>query len=274
MRKKCCLLLVVVLAIVLIGCGSSNDNNDNNEAKETAPSKKEYIDESEIDDALSDGEAYKGKWIVITGKVFNVDKDGSSMALQAYYDVEDYDQPFIVYVEKNKVDSVKQDDYIKVDGQIAGKFEGENFIGGEISNLLINADSIEVGTYDTIAAPPETTLDVNQTIDQSGLALTITKVEFSKKDTRVYITANNSSGYNASIYTGSAKAIQDGQQFEYEYNYEVEDQSIDELLAGASKDGVIRFKPLDPGKPLQIIIEAYSDNYDIEMNDFVFDISQ
>jgi len=45
-----------------------------------------------------------------------------------------------------------------------------------------------------------------------------------------------------------------------------------DILDGATKDGIIRFKGLDPDKPVKIQIEAYSDNWDIDMEDYVFEI--
>lgn len=43
-------------------------------------------------------------------------------------------------------------------------------------------------------------------------------------------------------------------------------------MDGASKEGILRFKGLDPEKPVKIQIGAYSDNFDIEMEDYVFEV--
>ena len=95
----------------------------------------------------------------------------------------------------------------------------------------------------------------------------------SEQEARVYLSVRNDSGYQASIYTYDAKAIQDGKQFEHEDNYEAGDSSdIGDVLDGASKEGILRFKGLDPEKPVKIQIGAYSDNFDIEMEDYVFEV--
>lgn len=263
-RKIIAILMAVLAAtFMLAGCGSS----------ESKPAEKVYVEESEIDGALSDGDSYKGKYINIAGKVFNVDKDGEDLALQVWYDVENADQDFIVYASKDLAGSVKEDDFIRVDGEITGTFTGENAFGGEVSCMIVTADTLDVGGYDEIYAPAESTKEIGETKEQHGVSLTIDRVEFAKGEARVYVSVKNDSGYTASIYTYDAKAIQDGKQFEHEDNYNAGDgNDIGEVLDGASKDGIIRFKDLDPEKPFKIQISGYTENYDVEMEDFVFEV--
>ena len=261
-RKHLAVILAVFAAIFfLAGCGSSE------------PAEKVYIEDSEIDAALSDGDSYKGKYIDIVGKVFSIDKDGDTVAMQAWYDVEDAEQQFIVYADKETAGNVKEDDFIKVDGKITGTFTGENYFGGEITALMIEAESLEIGGYDDLYAPAESTKEIGETKDQHGVSVTLDRIEYAKGEARVYLAVSNESGYTASIYTYDAKAIQDGKQFEHEDNYEAGyDGDIGEVLDGASKDGILRFKGLDPEKPVKIQMEAYSDNWDIEMEDYVFEV--
>ena len=262
MMKHIAMILAVFAAVFFMaGCGSSE------------PAEKVYLEESEIDAALSDGDSYKGKYINIVGKVFNVDKNGDSIAVQAWYDPETADRQFIVYADKEVAADVKEDDYIRVDGRISGTFTGENLMGGEITAPTIEADTIEIGTYDELYAPAESTKTVGETQDQHGVKLTLDRIEYAKGEARVYVSVKNESGYTASIYTYDAKAIQDGKQFEHEDNYEAGyDDDLGEILDGASKDGIIRFKGLDPEKPVKIQIGAYSDNFDIDMEDYVFEV--
>ena len=256
-------IILAIFAVIFFlgGCGPAE------------PAEKVYLEDSEIDAALSDGDSYKGKYVNISGKVFSIDKDGDSIAMQAWYDAENAEQQFIVYADKEIAGSVKEDDFIKVDGEITGTFTGENYFGGEITAMMIKADTLEVGGYDDIYAPAESTKEVGATKEQHGLSVTVDRVEFARGEARVYVTVNNGSGYQASVYTYDAKAVQDGKQFDHEDNYEAGyDNEIGDVLDGASKEGILRFKGIDPEKPFKIQIGAYSDNYDIEMEDFVFDV--
>lgn len=264
MKKHIAIIMAVFAAIFFFGgCGST----------ETAPEDRVYLEENEIDAALSDGDSYKGKYINIAGKVFNVDKDGDTVAMQVWYDADNANQQFIVYADKEMAGSVKEDDFIKVDGKITGTFTGENYFGGEIKALMIEAESLEVGGYDDLYAPAESTKEIGETKDQHGVSVTLEKVEYAKGEARVYVTVKNDSGDTASIYTYSAKAIQDGKQFEHQDNYEAGyDSDIGEVLDGASKEGIIRFKGLDPDKGFKLTMEAYSDNWDITLEDYVFEV--
>ena len=260
--KKHVAIILAILSTVffMVSCGSSE------------PAEKVYLEDSEIDAALSDGDAYKGKYINIAGKVFNVDQDGDTIALQAWYDPETANHQFMVYADKEMASGVKENDYIRVDGKIDGTFTGENMMGGEVTAILIKADSLEVGSYDELYAPAESTKTVGETQDQHGVKLTLDRIEYAKGEARVYVTVKNESGYKASIYTFDAKAIQDGKQFNHEDNYEAGYDDMGEILDGATKEGIIRFKGLDPEKPVKIQIGAYSDNFDIQMEDYVFDV--
>lgn len=263
-RKHALIILAVMAAVFLLGsCGSG----------ESEPAEKVYLEESEINAALNDGDSYKGKWITIAGKVFSVDKDGDNVALQAWNDAENASQQFIVYASSEMAGPIKEEDFIKVDGEITGTLTGENMFGGEVKALLINAESLETGGYDDIYAPAESTKEVGETQDQHGVSVTVSKVDYAKDEARVYVSVKNESGDTASIYAFNAKAVQDGKQFDHEDNYNAGyDNDIGEVLDGASKEGVIRFKGLDPEKGFTLSMEAYSDNFDIELKDYVFEI--
>ena len=175
MKKHLAIIMALVAAICLLaGCGSSE------------PAEKVYIEDSEIDAALSDGDSYKGKYINVAGKVFSIDKDGDTVAMQAWYDVESGEQQFIVYADKEMAGSVKEDDFIKVDGMISGTFTGENYFGGEITAMTIDAESIEIGGYDDIYAPAESTKEVGETKEQHGVSVTLDRIEYAKGEARVY----------------------------------------------------------------------------------------
>lgn len=261
LRKLAVIILAMLAAVfILAGCGSSE------------PEEKVYLEDSEIDAALSDGDSYKGKYINIAGKVFSIDKDGDTTAMQVWYDVENAEQQFIVYADKELVGAVKEDDFVRVDGKIKGTFTGENYFGGEITAMMIEADTVDVGGYDDIYAPAESTKEVGETKDQYGVSVTLEKIEYAKGEARVYVKVQNDSGYTATLYTFNAKAIQDGKQFEHEDNYEAGYDDMGDILDGAGKEGIIRFKGLEPDKPVKIQIEAYSDNWDYEMEDYVFEV--
>ena len=137
-RKHIAIILALFTAIFfLAGCGSSE------------PAEKVYLEDTEIDAALSDGDSYKGKYINIAGKVFSIDKDGDTVAMQVWYDVENADQQFIVYADKETASDVKEDDFIKVDGKKSRRFIGEHDIGSDhiAAILIVTFQVIEDDTF-------------------------------------------------------------------------------------------------------------------------------
>lgn len=68
--------MICILALAVSACGDSSDSG-----------KKEYVKDSEISKVFEDPDAYSGKYIKISGKVFNTDRDGETLGLQCWYDV-------------------------------------------------------------------------------------------------------------------------------------------------------------------------------------------
>ncbi len=253
-------VVVVIAAVLILTNGSSNK----------PPKEKEYVKESQIGSVFSNPDKFKDKYIKIKGQVFNVDENDGTYVLQVWYDVKNVDKDFIVVTDK-KFDN---DDYISVDGWITGEFTGENVVGGEVSCPQIQAVSVKESSYKDIAAPTVKEITVNKTSAQHGVKVTVEKVEFAEEETRIYVKAENDSSDTVNIYTYDAEAIQDGKQIGLSDELYVAgyDELEDTISAGSSDTGVILFKKMDPDKSFKLQIGAYSDNFDITMNDFTFDI--
>ena len=248
--------MICILALAVSACGDSSDSG-----------KKEYVKDSEISKVFKDPDAYSGKYIKISGKVFNTDRDGETLGLQCWYDVKNSDESFIV--TKDTDEKYSEDDYIIADGKIQGEFKGENAFGAEITALQISADTIEKSTYQDVVAPTKEEKKVNKKATQYDVTMEVSKVEYADEETRIYVKVKNDSKYDVSIYLdSSSKVIQEGKQFEPETNYEADYPSIDEVAGGAEKEGILAVKALDPKKKAKLKVDVYSDNYEIDMKEF------
>ena len=115
---------------------------------------KVYLEDSQIQQLFTDPEQFKGKYAKLSGVLLanpEADSDGS-MALQIFYDTQNYDQNFIVYTD-NADSSLKSGDYVKVDGKVRGKFTGQNAMGAEISIPAIENAAVTKSTYMDVVAP-------------------------------------------------------------------------------------------------------------------------
>lgn len=274
-KKLLAVLLAATMALSITACGGGD--NGNSSEKSSEPEKKEYIEDSEIVDMFANPADYKGKYVKLTGKIFNKpENDGENIAYQAWHDISAADKDFLFYLKDD--DSFSMDDYVEVDGKITGTFKGENAFGTELTCPEIEAISVEKLSYiDAVVPTINEITPENAVSEQNGISLKVDKVEFAEKETRVYITETNSSSDNCSINVYDIKILQNGQQINQDSSsmsaYEGDYAELPyDLLAGASASGVLVFPAMDSSASFQVHIEAYSDNWEIEFSPFVIDV--
>ena len=248
-----CLLLMTFLS----GCGSSS--------VDTTP----LIDE-EITKMYSDPDSYKGRTVELTGKVFNV--DGSSF--QMWHNPSDNSENTVVDAADVSDLSVKSGDYVIVKGTIEGKTSGTNAFGAAIDAPEIKAESVTVSDYQTVVSPTLKTVDVNQSQEQSGVTVTLEKIEFAAGETRIYVKIDNQSGAQYTAFEYSASVVQNGTQYEYAYNYEASYPTFpDSMQSGVSAEAVIPFPAMDSSAGLQFSLDGYSSDYSLNIDAFTFDVA-
>lgn len=275
MKKKIItILLMSCMALSLTACGEKASNSTE---ESTEATKKEYIEENELQDLFTSPDKYEGKYAKLSGQILvDPEKDGDEIALQVWNDPQNAERNFIVYYKGEL--NVKTNDYIEVDGRIGGAFKGENVLGGEMTVPIIEADTVETKSYIDAIVPTVKELAPNVSSEQHGLSVTVDKVEFADAETRLYLTIKNDGKENASYGVYNVRIIQDGKQIEqdqssissYEGGYP--ELSYD-VTPGASTSGILVFPPIDQTKDFQVIVpDAYSDNYELEFKDFSLDI--
>lgn len=271
-KKLMALLLCSVTAVMLAACGSSNEGSTSEE--------KVYLEDSQIQQLFTDPEQFKGKYAKLSGVLLanpETDSDGS-MALQIFYDTQNYDQNFIVYTD-NADASLKSGDYVKVDGKVRGKFTGQNAMGAEISIPAIENASVTKSTYMDVVAPTTATLEPNVSSEQHGITASVDKVEYSDLETRVYMTVKNDSSDNVSLDVYGIKLIMDGQQIAQDnnsvssFNGNYAELNYD-IAAGASSSGILVFPAIEQKKDFQVVLSnVISDNYELDFDTYTLNIS-
>ncbi len=259
------------MSLALVGCGSSSSS----EGEGSAP--KEYLEDSQIAELFTTPGDFKGKYVVLTGKVFvEPEQDGDDYCLQVYEDPENYENNFIVYYSGDL--DVSSDDYIRVDGMVNGEFTGENMLGGEVTCPLITADSVEVISYiDAVVPTLYEVVPEGASVEQYGITVSVDKVEYAEAETRIYMTETNNSEYGFDLYTYDVKLVQNGMQIEEDsssmspYNGDYAELSSS-LVSGASSSGVLVFPAMDHTQGFTLYAEGWSENWEIDLDDFVIEI--
>jgi len=256
MKKWIIMIMAVVMMLTCTACA----------VPAKAPTNDSVISEGEIAALYTTPEDFKGRTFDFTAKVFTVEVDAEGIYMQAYYDISNYDKNTIIGYKGTDI-SIKEDDFIRVHGTVSGEFQGENYFGATITAPLILAHSIEV--IDAVEAfPAEKTVTVDQTFTSGEYAATVSKVDFTKDETRIYLTIQNNSTSELNSYPDQGVVIQNGIQYETQWNFDYPSMAS-ELRPGASTSGVIVFDRLDESD-----FTYYFDGYGEGFNtiDFEFDI--
>lgn len=282
------IIITVVLGFYTLGAlvsGSSSNKSSNTTQKtsttETEGSKKQskknhkkYVDN--ITAVATKPNDYKGDYIKFGGYVFSVDETDDKYALQIFID-EDHNNSVILEVSKSLIanQKISEGDYIKADAKIDGTHKGETIVGVKSSWAYLIADGIEKSTYqDTIGKANTSWEFSDKVIEQHGISVSVTKVEFSDIETRVYVTVVNNSSSTFNLQDYSAKLTQNGSQYETTYNYNADYPEIpSDILPGITANGIIVFDKVEPAQ-FQLYMEGYSDDWETDFSPFTFDLAQ
>ncbi len=145
MKKVLSILLVLILGLgVFVGCGQT-DNSP--------------ITAEEINELYTTPSSFKGRTFDFAGKVLQVEETDGVYAIQAWYDVKNYDKNTLIYYSPQEGEklNIKENDFIKASGTIDDAFTGENLIGGEITLPTIIASKVEVVSYAEAVDPAKKT---------------------------------------------------------------------------------------------------------------------
>ena len=99
------------------------------------------------------------------------------------------------------------------------------------------------------------------------------KIEYAKKETRVYVSFKNKLSVNATLDTSCIKIIKDGKQITQdqssmsstEGNYEQLDYDIS---GGVTSSGILVFPAMKPGKCQIVLSNVVDGNFTTEYSDF------
>lgn len=256
MRRKSLVVLVLIFVLIVGGCTGGNDskNNEPVENKQTEVVKPK-IEKEEIK---------------FGAKVLQIIDGGMRVDASKYFEDELYDN--VVVVWPNSKD-LKTDDYIMITGYEDGLFTYQSTFGVEITTYKFLAVTVELSSYQDVVSPALKTVEVNQSINQNDYIVTISKVEFAKNETRVYVKVENNGSDEFSIYRHSTALIQSSQQFEPTYNYDSDYPEVQrDLKPGVISEGILTFDVIEQVS-FQLILEGRSGDYSQDFEDFVFDIT-
>jgi hypothetical protein len=267
MKKTAVLLIILFGLMSIVGCSSSTSSAKKDNGK--------VFTNENWSELNTNPDKFKGATVKVMGKIFIApEKDSEGTYFQMYANPKDSDFNTIVSIADPDI-KLKDGDFVKVTGTVKGEFSGENALGAKLTAPAINAQSVKVIDGKDVLAPTVLKIDPNQTVNQNNLAITLNSIEFAKEETRLYVTVQNGTSNNASFYSFNAKAIQNGAQFEEQPNYDIDYPEVQsDILPGITTKGVVVLSPINiDTKTAQFYFEANTDNYMIDFNPYVFNVS-
>lgn len=274
--KKIAVFASTSLFLYLIsGCSSGAPSNTPSVEPSNTPEAvvQEPLTDAEVKMMYSAPDEYKGALVELSGVVFNtVEYDEDGVYFQMWGDPENSDLNTIVtYPDPNF--ALESDQYVKLTGTVMGEFTGTNAFGGEISAAVVTADTLEISTYQDVVSPTLATASADvPTVEQLGYSITVQKAELAENETRLYISATNNGSANFTIYSFNMTIVQDGHQYEEESNYDADYPELQsDIRPSVTTEGVVTFPALE-NAPFQLIIEARSDDWDEDIQDYVFNL--
>lgn len=211
---------------------------------------------------------YKGYHINIKGQVFQVMGDnGETKGIQIWLDPETCEQNLMIYYSTDV--EVKQGDYISCSGYIDSVTKYKNAYDAELQVPLVFSSDLKLATYIDVMAPTlETIVPENLKKESYGYTVSVDKVEFSEKETRVYVSATNNG--KATLYIGDSTIIQAGRQYKSTTNYDADYDEIPyEIHKGSSSTGIIVF-PAITLENFELSFDVHSDNFDERLGEYAF----
>lgn len=224
------------------------------------------------DQVMGNLSKYKGQVVVWGGRVFTEpEKDDSGVYLQIFSTGSD--KNFMVGYAKPDFD-VKQDDYLKVYGQIVDKFEGENGFGAKLTVPMLKAGYIEKGDRSVIGKKIKE-VTIGDTNSQYNFDFTIEKIYFSDMETIVYCKAKNNSSEKIRFYDYDTKLVQGDKQLEPEYISDKEGRLASEILPGVEAKGIVVFPKLEKtdGQIKLFFDKPSSEDYYKQFKEITFDVN-
>ena len=273
MKQAALLVSTAVFLLSIAGCSSGAAPSVEPSAT-PEPTAQEPLTDSEIKKMYSAPDDYKGAFVELSGIVFGtVEYDEDAVYFQMWGDPENSDLNTVVgYPDPDFV--LESNQYVKLTGIVTGEFTGTNAFGAQISAPTIAAETLEISSYQDVVAPTLATATAAvPTVDQLAYSVTVEKVELAENETRLYVSATNNGSSDFSIYSFNMIIIQNGRQYEVEYNFNADYPELqDKILPGITTEGVVIFPPLE-NAPFQLIIEGRSGDWDEELDNYVFDLS-
>jgi hypothetical protein len=273
MKKLSVVVLVIVMVLAVSACGATPNNSASQGENTSNTQDSTPLSDTEIVAMLTNANDFKGRAVEgLPGVVFNVmSQTEGDYEYQCWAD-EESEYSFIIISETNL--DLAVDDNIFVNGIVLEKYSGTNAFGGSVEAPVIIVTSVDKSDSSIFNLASDT-IEINQTQEQKGISVTLQKVELANKSTRVFLTVSNESKDKISVYTFESYIKQGKSQFDSSDISYTEDTLQTDINVGIESSGILSFQKINSlDEPFTISIDVSSDDWDVKLKPFVFDVTR
>lgn len=203
--------------------------------------------DSNFSTLYSSPNSYVGSKVNVTGKIYSIPPTGTTdlKAIQMHQGG-NRDTNVLASYKDNGI-QFSDDNCVRVTGTNDKQTEYRNLFGVTLTAATIRANSVEKIDCALAINPPSNVVTIEETQEDGGIKVILHKVEFSDKNTRAYLTVENTNpDQDITFYDFNSKAIQGKKQFGTTYSFDVDYPKIESNIPpGIQEDGVVLFKPLN-----------------------------
>jgi len=297
MKKLIIILAIVLMIVPLCGCMSSEENATptmtaapTNASTTTAasttqapttlapttlapttqpPTKKPNIEinAATINNIYYSADNYVDCPVNLNVRIFNVlGEDDGYYHVQAYaYGQEEYNVYIAAPVKYKGI--MYTDNCINVQGVCRGSDTSENVFGSEVYLMLIRGSSVSNAEPHETVDPTLEEVVVNKSKTSYGITVTLEKIQFASKETRVFLKIKNGRSGDISYYEFNTYAIIGSRQYDTTWgSYLVDYPEIPSTIhPGVLSEGIILFEKINPDSTnmISLYIEVGTGDYKI-----------
>jgi len=231
-----------------------------------------------LTEAMGAGNSYIGSPVRLTGKIGQVvgrAADETQIAIETDFTQELSVGKRTLVVISGAV-SAEEGDYVRVEGTLNRYWSTTNLIGAELTLPVVVATSV-VTISRSEAIPAIVTVNLDETLVQHDLSITLDRIEIAASETRVFVQASNDGATKASLYSFDAVLVQGRTQVQLKTVWGEADivEPDTSLIPGTATSGVLMFEPLDPASHQARLLWAgpRSENWELEFTDWEWEFS-
>lgn len=209
---------------------------------------------------------YKDRWTKFSGEIMTVETSGDITAVQLNLADLEFGKIVVAYFTGWDSKQFVKGDCIAIEGKIQGSVEGKNAFQATLSYPTMTGEKAAKLSCLDAKYPASRTL-MGPVVQQAGnVVVTVNKVEFAEKNTRVNISIKNlNSDRKVTFYTFNSYIVEGQNQYKSQLGllYGVNDLDST-ILPGIVEQGYLFFDPV-PQKPFKLLLEI---NEEYQPSDF------